>query len=46
MWEVLNLQSTEFAKTVLAHGTTGIITDFYEIGIACGKKPLGFVLMN
>lgn len=35
---------TEFAKSVLAHGTTGIITDFYEIGIARGKKAIRFCL--
>ena len=38
------LTMTEFAKAVLAHGTTGIITDFYEIGIARGKKAIRFCL--
>ena len=30
------LTMTEFAKAVIPHGTTGIITDFYEIGITRG----------
>lgn len=38
------LTMTEFAKAVIPHGTTGIITDFYEIGIARGKKAIRFCL--
>lgn len=38
------LTMIEFAKAVIPHGTTGIITDFYEIGIARGKKAIRFCL--
>lgn len=38
------LTMTEFAKAVIPHGTTGIITDFYEIGIVRGKKAIRFCL--
>lgn len=38
------LTMTEFAKAVIPHGTTGIITDFYEIGITRGKKAIRFCL--
>lgn len=38
------LTPREFAKTVLAHGTTGVITDPHEITNVAGSQGLSFML--
>ncbi len=38
------LSMTEFGKLALAHGTTAIATDMYEIGIVLGVKGIRFFL--
>ncbi|MBW1800118.1 MAG: adenine deaminase [Deltaproteobacteria bacterium] len=35
---------TEFARAVIAKGTTAISTDFYEIGVVAGTKAIRFAL--
>ncbi len=39
-----HLSMTEFAKVVIPHGTVGIVTDFYEMGIIAGKEGVRFCL--
>jgi adenine deaminase len=39
-----HLSMTEFAKVVIPHGTVGIVTDFYEMGIVAGKEGVRFCL--
>ncbi len=38
------LSMTEFGKLALAHGTTAVATDMYEIGIVLGIKGIRFFL--
>lgn len=38
------LSVTEFAKVLLMNGTTGILTDFYEMGIVGGSKAIQFCI--
>ncbi|RLG05711.1 MAG: adenine deaminase [Thaumarchaeota archaeon] len=35
---------TQFAKAVLPHGTTAVITDLHEVGIVLGLKGIRYVL--
>lgn len=39
-----HLSMTEFARVVMAHGTTTVATDFYEIGIVGGVKAIKYCL--
>ena len=39
-----HLSMTEFARVVMAHGTTTLATDFYEIGIVGGVRAIAYCL--
>lgn len=40
------MEASEFARTVIPHGTTGVVADPHEIANVCGKDGIDYILKS